>query len=142
MPIMTSIDPVLLQKYRDTEYRVHAGGSSFVLDLDHPSEELAALYRERRAASAAFMTAFNPYSQPSDDAQNAAANGRLRKELDSLGFDVLEAVGSDPAGNWKEPSFLVLGVSRDQAKALGSAYRQNAIVFADADAAPELLLLR
>jgi hypothetical protein len=136
------IDPVLLRKYHETEYRVLAEGAKFVLDLGRPSAELAALYRERGAATAAFITAFNPFSQPVDDAQNVAANARLREELSSAGAEVFDAVGSDPAGQWKEPSFLALGLSRGEAEALGHAYRQNAIVFAGADAVHELVVLR
>ena len=139
---MTSIDPVLRRKYEETEYRVHGGGTPFVLRVGRASGELAHLLRDRGVATAAFMTAYNPYSQPSTEADNAAANQRLREELRHLGFDVLEGVGSDAAGNWQEPSFLVLGIPREQAEALGRAYRQNAIVFADADARPELVLLR
>lgn len=141
-PVMTGIDPVLLRKYQQTEYCVYDRGSSFVLDLGRPSNELADLYRERRVATAAFITAYNPCSQPSNDAENAAANTRLRQALKALGAEVMEAVGSDPAGHWSEPSLLALGLSRAQAESLGKAYRQNAIVFAGADAVPELLLLR
>lgn len=139
---MTAIDSLLLAKYESTEYRVHAPGGTFVLGLGRPCDELAALYRERRAASATFMSAFNPYSQPANAADNDAANARLRDELQGLGLEFLDAVGSDPAGKWQEPSFLVLGMPREQAEALGKAYRQNAIVFAGADAIPELVLLR
>jgi hypothetical protein len=139
---VTAIDPLLLRKYQETEYRVLADGAHFVLPLERPSAELEALYRERRVASAAFMSAFNPYSQPIDEEQNIAANARLREELESACFTVLDAVGSDPNGQWKEPSFLVLDMGREGAEALGRAYRQNAIVFAGADAVPRLVLLR
>lgn len=139
---MTAIDPVLRRKYEETEYRVLRDGGPFVLALGRPSAELARLYRERGAATAAFITAFNPYSQPATAQQNDAANARLREELARLGLDFVEALGSDPAGHWQEASFLVLGIGREQAEALGRAYRQNALVFAAADAVPELVLLR
>jgi hypothetical protein len=136
------IDPVLLRKYEQTQYRVLAEGAEFLLPLGRPCAGLADLYRRHGAATAAFITAFTPYSQPVPEAQNVSANARLRDDLTAAGARLFDAVGSDPAGSWKEPSFLALGLSREEAEALGRAHRQNAIVFADADAIPELLLLR
>ena len=143
MEDQSAIDPALLGEYRETEYRVRAGEESFVLELARPSEALARLYRDRNASSAAFMSAFNPYSQATSRDENEAANARLRTQLLERGFEVLEATGSDgSAGGWAEPSFLILGISRDEAERLGRDYRQNAIVCAAADAVPELVLLR
>jgi hypothetical protein len=52
-------------------------------------------------------------------------------------------LGRHLAGNWPgERSVLVLGLELDAASALGIALRQNAIVCADADAVPQLVLLR
>ena len=140
---MTAIDPALLQKYRETEYRVRGDGGAFVLELDRPCEALAGIFRERRAASAAFISAFNPYSQATSRAENEAADARLKSRLAELGFEVIDAFGSDgtPDG-WSEPSCLVLGITREAAEALGRDFRQNAIVFAGADAVPRLVLLR
>jgi hypothetical protein len=139
---MTSIDPILRRKYEETEYRVESRDAPLVLRVGRASRELAHLFRDRGVASAAFVSAFNPYSQPSDEAENAAANQRLEGELRQRRLVYLRGVGSDPQGNWREPSFLVLGITREEAEALGRAYRQNAIVFADADALPELVFLR
>lgn len=140
---MTAIDPALLQKYRETEYHVEGDGHSFVLELDRPSAALAEIFRERRAASAAFISAFNPYSQATSAAENEAANARLKSLLVDRGFQVIDAFGSDgtPDG-WSEPSYLVPGITREAAEALGRDFRQNAIVFAAADAVPRLVLLR
>lgn len=138
----TPLDRALIQRYEETLYRVRDGGAEFTLELGRPCEPLARLYRERRKATAAFISAFNPYSQATDPALNAAANERLRADLESAGCEVLEALGSNPEGTWEEASFLALGLGREAAMALGRQYRQNAIVFAEADAVPELLLLR
>jgi hypothetical protein len=140
---MTAIDPALLQKYRETEYRVLGDGASFVLELDRPSAALARLFRERRAATAAFISAFNPWSQTTSRTENEAANARFKSLLDERCFEAIDALGSDgtPDG-WSEPSYLVLGITREEAERLGCDFRQNAIVFAAADAVPRLCLLR
>lgn len=143
MEDQSAIDPALLGKYQETEYRVRAGEESFVLELARPSEALARLYRGRKASSAAFMSACNPYSQATSRDENEQANARLRAQLLDRGFDVVDALGSDGSeGGWAEPSVLVLGISREEAERFGRDYRQNAIVFAAADAVPELVLLR
>ena len=135
-------DRALIERYEETVYRVRDGDVEFVLELGRPCEPLARLYRERQKATAAFISAFNPYSQATDPALNEAANERLRADLETGGCEVLEALGSNREGTWEEASFLALGLGREAATALGRQYRQNAIVFAEADAVPELLLLR
>jgi len=61
--------------------------------------------------------------------------------LRSLPF--IERVGQHPSNRWApEPSFLVLGLSLEAAKALGSRHEQNAIVWCGIDATPQLVLLR
>ncbi|WP_443025861.1 DUF3293 domain-containing protein [Sphingomonas sp. RB1R13] len=55
----------------------------------------------------------------------------------------IDGIGCDPNGRWAgEPSFLVLGIVFDQAKALGDQYQQNAILWASEDAVPRLVTLR
>lgn len=58
------------------------------------------------------------------------------------GLAVLSGEGKDPESGWAEQSLLAIGLSREQAVALGNRYRQLAIVFAGQDALPELVLLR
>jgi len=55
----------------------------------------------------------------------------------------LDGFGQDPAGKWtEEESFLVLGISLEAAKKLGNQFEQNAIVWSDSDAVPQLIMLR
>ena len=50
--------------------------------------------------------------------------------------------GSDPEGEWPhEPSFLVVGISRAEAEALGRRFGQLAIVYARKGEPPELVEL-
>jgi len=95
------------------------------------------------AGSAAFLTAYNPYSRKTNVNVNARAHKALRNDVEKLGVVFYEGTGEDPSGQWKvEPSFLVLGISLEKAKAIGMKHGQNAVVWIDSDAVPQLILLR
>jgi hypothetical protein len=107
------------------------------------SEALAQLYASSGYASGVFITAYSPFGQPQSPELNEAAHARLGAELRSLGRPVIEGVGADPSGAWpEEKSFFAFGIGVDAARALGTRYEQNAIVWVGADAVPTLMLLR
>ena len=135
------MDEALIDAYRATNYRV-TEGRTFTLKVDEPSPELERLYEERGLNSAAFITACNPGSRMVGDAENRQRMERLAADVAALGLTALRGVGEDPAGAWPgEPSFLVLGVSPEQAQDLGRKYGQNAIIWCGPDAVPRLVWL-
>ena len=113
-----------LAAYRASEYRVFAQ-PELVLRIGEPS--------------AAFLTAANPHSERRPAAENLAALERLAQ--DASAWRILRGEGRSADGRWREPSLLVLGIEREHARALGRRYGQNAIVFVERGAAPELVLL-
>lgn len=128
--------------YRATRYRVHAGGSAFDLRVDLASDALAALMRRHGVATAAYLTACNPYSVRKSDAANRAANEALRAALVAADAFVFDGEAIDPTGAWPtEPSFLALGIALATARELGVQFAQNALLFADGDAVPRLVWL-
>jgi len=139
----TSIPSDTLRAYRETHYLVTELLQPFALRIGTPSIELGALYRRRGVDSAAFLTACNPYGRLLDEAVNAAAQERLRGELETLGLAYFGGEGRHPRGGWPaEASFLALGLSRQEAVALGRRYRQNAVVCCGPDTVAHLVLLR
>ena len=67
----------------------------------------------------------------------------LLAELSRRKLVALRGIGQHPTNAWPgEPSFLVPGVTRRDAQALGRQFEQNAIVWSGRDALPELILLR
>lgn len=145
MTAPSRVHPDKLAAYAATRYMVSWPGQSFDLWIGRPSDALRALYARTGAASALFITAFNPAGSNCPDAQNEAANDRLRHELAALGLAFAEGAGegTDETEPWPaEKSFLVLGIGRDQAMDLGRRYGQDAVVWTDADAVPALLILR
>ena len=130
--------PGQLAAYRASEYVVFAK-PELVLRIGEPSAALDRLLEAAGARSAAFLTAANPHSQPRSAAENLAALERL--ERDASAWPVHRGEGRSPDRTWREPSLLVAGIAREAARTLGRRYGQNAIVFIDKGAAPELVLL-
>jgi putative PIN family toxin of toxin-antitoxin system len=131
------LTPELIEAYENALYSVEAGP---VLRIGEHNAALERLLDVHHATTAAFITAANPRGEARSHAANQAAMAELRA---ALAWPQLPGEGRDPRGRWRaEPSVLVLGISREQAEALGRRLEQNAIVFAEKGAAPELVLMR
>jgi N-formylglutamate amidohydrolase len=97
---------------------------------------------QKKFSQAAFITAFNPYSEILDESENLKRHTELSKELVDLGYEFILGIGRDKEGGWEgEKSVLVLNIPNDTAKFLGNKYGQNAIVWIEKDAIPNLVLL-
>ena len=134
------LTPELLQAYRDAEYVVFAD-RHIVLRVGEPSAELDALMRAEGASCAAFVTAANPRGEVRSDVENGVANAALQNFVAAAGYPHCWGEGRDPRGRWAEPSFLVIGIFRHNAEALGSLFEQNAIVYCELGQPPELVVL-
>lgn len=73
------------------------------------------------------ITAWNPGDDRPTRAENDVANERLRGELIERGLNPVRAVGSDPDSDYFEESWAVVGLSDDEARAIGAAYGQVAV---------------
>lgn len=137
---MDEIEKARLDRvYRGTHFHVHAP-SPFVLKIDEPSAELAALHAQHGVSCSAFVTAWNPRSRTLPDGENEARQHELLAVLRGDGITTLPGTGVDPSGQWPgEPSVLALGLSRSRARQLGERFEQNAIVWVGPDANPALL---
>jgi Protein of unknown function (DUF3293) len=139
---VSAIDPSTVQAYLETEYHVHAQ-PPFTLRAGQFSAELLRLQERKGTDSSAYVTACNPFSQLLDEAANAVRQASLARELTSRNLDSLSGVGKHPDSSWPgEDSFLIMGLSLEAAKDLGVRLEQNAILWAGADAVPQLILLR
>lgn len=136
------IAPEIIQAFRETEYRVHCV-PPFALRVGILSTELASTHKRYRVDCSAYITAVNPLSKKLDDACNAERHTALRKELKRSSLNFIEGVGRHPSNQWPgEASYLVFGLTLEAAKSLGARLEQNGIVWAGADAVPQLILLR
>ena len=138
----TTVDAVTIQAYRETEYRVH-GDEPFTLRIGQACAALTSVHKRLRVDCSAYVTAYNPYSQVLDDLANVQRHAELGRELRGRSLVAVEGVGQHPSNRWPgEVSYLILGLTLEAAKVLGSRLEQNAIVWNGADAVPQLILLR
>lgn len=138
----SAIDPHTIQAYLETEYRVHAG-PGFALRVGQFNADLLAAHKQQKANCSAFLTACNPFSEPFDEAANAARQAALAQELSRRSLVFLPGIGQHPSNQWPgEDSFLVFGIGLEEARALGTQFEQNGLIWSGTDAVPELILLR
>ena len=132
--------PETLEAYRTADYVVFAD-RTVVMRIGEANAELDALISAEGAATAAFVTAANPRGEKRSDEENGVANAALQSFVAAAGYPHFWGEGRDPFGGWAEPSFLVIGIYRANAEALGQLFEQNAIVFCEVGKAPELVIL-
>ena len=73
------------------------------------------------------LTAWNPGDERPSREENDAASEKLRIELVSRGLSPCRAVGADPDSGHAEESWAVVGLSDDEARAIGAAFGQLAV---------------
>jgi hypothetical protein len=137
-----AIDPATLLAYRQTDYRVF-GATAAVLHVGVRCPELALLHAAHHTTCSAFITACNPLGVSVAATVNQQRQEALAAQLSRRGLVAIAGIGERPGGSWPgEPSYLVPGLTRAVAQQLGRQFEQNAIIWAGADAVPELILLR
>jgi hypothetical protein len=110
--------------------------------VDKYSEALHQTMTELQFTQAAFISAYNSYSEVLHEPENIKRHDALSKELIDLGLSLLEGLGRNKEGQWPaEQSVLVLNISNITARMLGNKYGQNAILWIEEVAIPQLLLL-
>lgn len=121
-------DPALEAAYRATDYRVDAPSGSFTIRIGECPVDLEELLFDEVELDWAYLTACNPGSVRLSAEANARRTDELRTVLraDWPRHYPGASVGHD--GTWREPSFLVLGVTESDAVALARHFGQNAIV--------------
>lgn len=139
---ISCIDAATLKAYRETEYGVE-DDTPFFLTIGRFSEPLARLHARHGVDCSAYLTACNPFGRLVDAQLNVRRQQQLAGDLRDMNRLFLCGAGRHPAGTWPpESSFLVLGLTRDEARVLGNKYEQNAVVCCGPRAVPRLVLLR
>ena len=73
------------------------------------------------------ITAWNPGDERPSLNMNRLRNDQLKVELETMGFEVFAALGSDPHSEHAEESWAVVGMSDEQAIEAGCRFGQVAI---------------
>ena len=139
----TQIHPDKVRAYRGTDYRLGHTSQDIVLSIGQRSERLAALFASSGVNCGAFLTAYNPQGSAQPDAANDQGHAELGGKLQALGLQIIEGSGTEVGSDWPaEKSYFALGLSLEAAKAIGTHFDQDAIVWVGPDAVPQLILLR
>lgn len=143
MPVSEAlVDVSLLEAYRQTEYKA-VDDPVMTLRISVPCQDLLKRYEDWQTDCCAFVTACNPRSEWQDEATNARLQADLAAELTRRGLRYLAGIGQHPTNGWLgEASWLVVGVSLEEAKHMGTQWAQNAVVWCGAEAVPQLMVLR
>lgn len=130
----------LIQAYKSTNYRVLTE-PEFSFRVGEPSATLDDVLRSHGVTSASFITAWNPFSKELELKDNRLRNQALVKRANALGLALVDGFGAWPDDPYKgEESYLLIGVSREDAVALAKEFEQNAIVFAKLGNPVELVI--
>lgn len=137
-----TISPALIKAYRQAHYVVELPNSPIVIRVGQVTPGLSKLMANENVTTAAFLTAFNPYSEEFNHIDNELAQQQLISDLSALKVSVIHGEGRDANGNWPaELSLLALGISLQDAEILADRYGQNAFVWiGNRDCVPNLRL--
>lgn len=132
--------PELIAAYREARYRVDTPQGDVLLHLDAINPRVAALLAQADAPWAVFVTAYQPFSHPVSDEENAARQAELLAWAIARGVPWLTGEGGPPedapAGTrsaWApEPSLLLFIDDVAVADTLMQTFEQNAVVLCDA----------
>jgi hypothetical protein len=139
MEKINPIDPALWEAYEKTHFIVQST-PEFVLKIGQYSEEIKQLFKHHSLSTAAFITAYNPFSQQLSESENLERQEKLLYEIQSRGLNLLKGLGQDPDHKWEgEPSVLILGIALEAAKKVARTYEQNAFVWCDEAYTPQLI---
>ena len=129
----------LMAAYAATRFEAEVPDGLITLRIGQRSDALRRLYQVAGTQSAAYITACNPASIPQTEDRNRSAHAELLRSLNAGGYRHYEGFGRDPTGQWPaERSVLVMGISEEEACALGRQHGQAAVVVAVADTVPHL----
>jgi len=126
------MDQGLLRSYLATIYELPTPQGVLRVSLDGELKSDASL-PEILQQRFALLTAYNPRSMLLPRRINEQRHQVMRDLLVLGCHRVSQAVGyeEEPDGVWREPTWIVVGISREEASAFGQVFRQNVVVFSE-----------
>ena len=125
-----TISPKLIKAYREAVYVIQIEDREIALQVNKASPQLAKLMMEWEVSTAAFLTAFNPFSQVLDPQENEARQKKMWADAQPMCPKIFPGIGRDKNDQWPhELSMLALGIHQQDAQALADQYEQNAFLW-------------
>jgi hypothetical protein len=124
------MDPNLLRNYLSTVYELPTPSGSIRASLDGDIVSDPSTLPDLLTRPFAVLTGYNPRSMLLPRKVNEARHTVMRDLLVLGCYRVEACVGyeEEPEGTWREPSWLVHEMDKDEAVAFGRVFRQNSIV--------------
>ncbi len=133
----------LFEAYLKTDYVVKDETINLTLRIDEKNSDLEDLLVKNESNSAAFLTAYNPFSQQLRRLENEKRQEELVSILKEKGYKFLYGYGESQTDDWTaEPSVLILGVDCQTALEIARQFEQNAFLFIEKSNAPKLISSR
>jgi hypothetical protein len=135
------MDSTLLRQYLSTVYELPTATGPLRVSLDGDIVTDPSTLPELLRQPFCIVTAYNPRSMLLPRKVNDSRHAVMRDLLILGCYRVESCVGyeEEPEGTWREPSWLVHNIERDEALAFGRVFRQNSIVI-NRGSRPELLV--
>lgn len=119
----------LQRAFKETHYVVHHH-PTFTLRIGQPCPILDEILKAGEYQGAAFITAWNPYSQLLSKEENSRRQLSLLTDIESQGLANINGIGQHHDNGWPgEESILILGLNLDAARDLSRKYDQLAFVW-------------
>ena len=134
-----SRDMTLRQAYLATDYQVYPNTSDTLhIRADQLNPTLDQFLKTQKTW--AYITAWNPNSEPLSAEENTQRNQQLIESLQAIKYTFYHGKGVPDIGDWQpEESFLVLDISKKQAIEIGRRYGQKAILWGQKGGVAELI---
>jgi len=135
----SGMDKALQTIYQETLYLVD-DDPPLVLRVGERNDGLRILFVSFNVESAAFVTAWNPRSRKLTLDENYDRQTELLEAIEELRLNYFVGTGEHPSGDWYEESFLILGITPEQAAELARQFDQNAYLWIPLSGVPELVI--
>jgi hypothetical protein len=120
----------LFRAYSRTSFEADVPGGRIRIRVGQMHLDLDELLRTHSAKNWVYITACNPASTALSDRENRCRQQDLEDSIRAKGNVHFAGAGVGDVGHWQpEPSFLILGVSRQEAILWGQELGQNAVVW-------------
>ena len=131
------LTPELKAKFAQTDYIID-DDPPLILKVGERSDALRALFASFGVETGAFITAWNPGGVATDLDTNYDRQAELLTEIEALRLNYFVGVGEHPSGDWREESYLVLGIDQTAANQLARQFNQAAYLWLPISGVPEL----
>jgi hypothetical protein len=135
------MDQSLVRSYLSAVYEFPTAQGLIRASLDGDIVSEPSTLPELLTRGFAVLTAYNPRSMLLPRKVNEGRHLVLRDLLILGCYRVEQCVGfeEDPESSWREPSWLVHGMDRDEGISFGRVFRQNTVLYCR-NARPELIV--